>query len=239
MDNTSIIAGGTSFDIGTRVVLWNEDKGLSFYKKAMKYGARKKTLTELQSIINCFVLHHAASYTAKTTYNGLVGRGLSVNFIIDDDNINGVSTIYQCLDISDIGYSHKPLNDDGPGVEIAYQVEAIKYPNAYSELNKAKMGVQSHQIIEDTVHGMHLKVYAPSDPQVKAVAALLWGFSELFPKIRSTFPRNEAGDILKTTIANPTGFLGHLHITKEKIDPSGFPFQQVEEEVKARKTWGY
>ncbi len=105
MSNFSIVVAGQKFDIGCRVVLWDQIGGLSFYKSG-KYLPRKSTLEQLQSQVNCFVYHHAASYTAKATHQGLLGRGLSVNFIIDDDNNDGLATIYQCLDVKDCGYSH-------------------------------------------------------------------------------------------------------------------------------------
>ncbi len=239
MENTSIVAAGERCDIGCRVVLWDEDNGLSFYKKGMKYLARDKTLDELQSITKLFCIHHAASYRAKTTYTGLVGRGLSCNFIIDDDNINGYATLYQSLDIKDAGYSHKPLNEEGPGVEIAYMVEATKYPNAYSELNQKNMKVQPHNVVDDIVHGVHIKAYAPTDAQVNTVIALLWGFSNLFPNVPTEFPKDENGNVLKTVAKTDKGFLGHMQVTRDKVDPLGFPFERVEAEVKLRKQCGF
>ena len=239
MANTNIVAAGKIFDVGSRVVLWDEETGLSFYKRAMKYAGRDDSFDELSTKMNCFVIHHAASWTAKTTYNGLVGRGLSCNFIIDDDDVNGVATIYQCLDIKDAGYSHKPLNMAGPGVEIAYQPTAWSMPNAYSPLNVQKMGLQPHTTVDDTVHGVKKRVYAPTDAQINACINLIWGFLELFPAVESSFPRDAQGNISKTTVKNPKGLLAHFHITGEKVDPYGFPFDMVEKEVKAKSTWGY
>ena len=237
-ENTKIVASGESFDIGKRVILWNEKGGLSFYD-SKKYTARNSPLNELRKQVKTFVLHHSVTYTAKQTYNGLISRGLSVNFIIDDDEN---ATIYQCLDIKDAGWSHGPLNQRGPGVEISYQPLVDKMEKTYSLDNQAKYGVQPHDIENDTIHGAKFKVYPPTKAQIDSCVALLWGFSELFPDIPPLFPRDVSGEIPKTTIPKPTeyeGFLAHFHITRNKVDPLGFPFSHVESEVKLRHTLGY
>lgn len=239
---TNIIAAGVKFDIGCRVVLWDDPDGLSFYAPVKKYNSRNIEMDELRNDIKTFVLHHSATYTAKQTYTGLISRGLSVNFIIDDDNIDGVATIYQCLDIKDAAWSHAPLNNNGPGVEICYQPMASVMANAYSSENCKRYGVTSHPIVSDTIHGNVMRIFPPSLAQVEAVAALLWGFVELFPNVSPTFPKNADGSIVKTTIDNPidyTGLLAHFNITRNKIDPAGFPFSDVENKIRQRMTLGF
>lgn len=241
MVNTSIVAAGIPFDIGCRVVLWDEPGGMSFYK-GKKYSGRNVDLVELRNHTKCFVIHHADTYTAKQTYASLIGRGLSVNFIIDDDSVDGVSTIYQCLDIKDGGWSQAPLNQRGPGVEISYRPLASTMAQAYSVANQVKHGVQPHSIEDDVIHGVKLRVFPPSEPQVNACIAMLWGFSELFPDVPPEFPKDAAGNVPKTVVANAAayeGFLAHFHVTRGKIDPSGFPFDYVENEVKLRRQCGF
>lgn len=240
MENRSIVAAGVKFDIGSRVVLWDEPKGLSFYKRGLKYVVRNNTLDELQSVIDCFVLHHAVSYTAKTTYNVLIGRGLSVNFIIDDDNVDGVATVYQCLDIKDYGQSQGHLNDNGPGVEIAYIPTAWSTPNAYSELNQKKMGVQPHEIVQDTIHGQNFKVFAPTAAQTNAVAALSWGICSLF-NIPGEFPKDKDGNFIKgvVNLNNYRGLLNHFNVTRNKIDAAGLDLKAIEDIVTLRMQCGF
>lgn len=238
-ENTSIVASGQKFDIGRRVVLWDEEFGLTFYSYLKKYTPRSVSLDELRKEVKTFVLHHSVTYTAKQTYGGLLSRGLSVNFIIDDDEN---ATIYQCLDIKDAAWSHAPLNRRGPGVEISYQPLATPNPSLYSEAVQQKYGVQPREIEEDKIHGAKLRVFPPSKAQIESCTALLWGFSELFPDIPPVFPRDASGEVTKTNIVNPTtfeGFLAHFHVTRNKIDPVGFPFTDVEAEVKLRRKWGY
>lgn len=239
MDKYCIIVAGEKFDVGARVKLWNDSDGLSFYHLPKSYGKRKLTLTQLQEKIHCFVLHHSVTYTAKSTYTGLIGRGLSVNFIIDDDlGEDGIATIYQCLDVCDVGYSHKPLNFNGPGVEISYQPTAWLKPDAYSEANIKKYNVQPHQIVDDKVHGVTRKVFAPTEAQVKACVAIAYGLSQAFPEMKMEFPKDTSGQIVKSIVKNPSGLLMHANITTEKMDPSGFPLEKMEQDIKDWKLLG-
>ncbi len=221
--NTSIIAAGQKVDVGSQVVTWDEFDGLSFYKYGAKYGKRNKSLVELQAEIDSFVLHHSVTYTAKQTYQALLGRGLSCNFIIDDDNIDGVATIYQCLDIKDAGQSQAPFNFRAPGVEISYRPEAWQYPNLYSEHNRKAFKCNEHPLVQETVHGSTRKVFGPSEPQIKALINLLYGFHQLFPNVETTLPKGPDGKISRTLVRNPKGLLHHYMITTNKIDAAGFP----------------
>jgi len=145
--NTSIVASGIKQDIGTRVVLWDEPGGLNSYP-AKRFNAHNDDLEKLRKRIQGFVIHHSASWTAKTTFSGAAARGFSVNFIIDDDlPESGVATIYQCLDIKDAGWSQGSWNDLGSGVEIAVQPARWIDPNYYSEANQKKYGVSLKKVI--------------------------------------------------------------------------------------------
>ncbi len=231
MANTSIVACGQKFDIGCRVVLWDEEEGLSFYPKKSFY-ARNVSLNDLQKDITCFVLHHSVTYTAHSTFRGLLGRNLSVNFLIDDDvNLDGISTIYQCIDIKDAGWSHGPLNRQGSGVEIAYHPEAWENPNLYSKANIEKFAVQPHEIIIDKVFKADKKVFAPTEAQVKAVIRLMWGYSELFPYVRAEFPKDADGKIIRGIVPEPKGFLLHSNFNPQKCDPVGLPLETIEQEI--------
>lgn len=236
MENYSIIAAGVKFEIGCRVVLWDEPGGLNLYKG--KYGARNVDLNQLRKDVNSFIIHHSVTWRAKDTYNGLLGRGLSVNFIIDDDEKDGIATIYQCLDIKDAGYSHKPLNFNGPGVEICYQPTYWLTPDAYSDANQLKHKVPSHPIIEDKIHGQKFKAFGPTSAQVNACVALAYGISQAFPAIKMEFPKDSNGDIIKTTVPNPSGLLHHYNLTQQKIDALGFPSEEFEEKLKAWQNLG-
>jgi hypothetical protein len=235
MKNTSIVAAGKKFDCGSRVVLWNEEEGLSFYPNK-KYRARNLSLKQLRQTINSFYIHHSVTYTAHSMFRGLQARGLSCNFMIDDDvNEDGCATIYQCLDIKDYGYSQGGIyNRNGAGVELSYYPDAWDHPNRYSEYNKNKWGVEDHKIVADKVNGYKFKkVFAPTDAQVKACINLIHGYKKAFPDLELKFPRDENGQFLSKTVNENQkyGLLHHFNVTRRKVDALGFPTDYVEQEV--------
>lgn len=233
MSDTVIVASGQEMDIGCKVIKWKDPGGFSFYS-TKRYTARNVELDVLRRQVKTFVLHHSATYTAKHTYVGLITRGLSVNFIIDDNDVDGYATIYQCLDIKDAAWSHAPLNLRGPGVEISYQPMASTMSEAYSEINQKKYGVPPHLIVDDRIHGQKIRAFSPTQAQLKSTVALLTGFAKLFPDIPMVFPKDSDGNLIKTSIPNPEkyqGLLTHYNVTRNKIDPLGFPSAQVEAEI--------
>ncbi len=248
---TSIVAGGVEFDIGSKVVLWSDIGGLNAYPMG-KFNKRNLTLQQLQPIIKNFVFHHSVTYTAKSTFGGLVARGLSCNFIIDDDGGVDASgkvipaTIYQTLDVKDGAYSQAPLNHVGAGVEISYMplsvMKSVRTEDLYNDAACKRYGVEAHTLTSDEVHGTVFKCYGPSDGQMEALKALAWGYSELFPSIPTTFPRGKGGEFLKTTLSAPSlyeGFMCHYHLNRQKIDALGLDMKAVEDAVAERKVRGF
>lgn len=237
MANTSIVVAGQKFDCGCRVILWDEQEGMSFYPAKYTFVPRNLSLSELRKIINAFYIHHSVTYFAHSTFQVLKERKLSCNFIIDDD-INedtGCSTIYQCLDVKDYGYSQGgEYNKNGSGVEISYYPDAWDHPNRYSTYYKNKFGVKDHKVISDQVQGHKFsKAFAPTDAQVKACIHLISGYKKAFPDLELKFPRDETGKFLSKTVENDKrhGLLHHFNIRTDKIDALGFPTDYVEQVV--------
>ena len=201
--NNSIWVGEKSFDIGCRIIKWNEPEGLNLipYKK---YGSRPADYLKLKNSLSQFTTHWSATYTAKDTYVGLIGRNLSVNFIIEDDcNSEGYATIYQCLPIELAGWSQgNGMNTLGAGVEISYQPAAWE-GNKYTDEICKKHNVNKHDIIIAPIHGTKLKVYLPTEAQMNSLIQLIWGYCELFPKIKTKFPRDSKGNYLNTVLQKP------------------------------------
>jgi len=233
--NRSIIIAGKEFTVGCPVVTYLDQNGYSFYKKEQRFNPHQDNFDELQNRIQHFVIHHSVTYTAKETYTGLIARGLSVNFMIDDDcDSDGLATIYQCLDVKDGGWSQKPFNNLGPGVEICYHPEAWKNEDLYSDLKVKSNNACHHETTTDIIHGQKLKCFQPTKAQVASLILLLGAFCHAFPKIKPEFPKNENGYI-KTAINNLEnyfGLLNHYNITKEKIDAIGLDLAYIEEAVK-------
>ncbi|KKN66653.1 hypothetical protein LCGC14_0469880, partial [marine sediment metagenome] len=157
---------------------------------------------------------------------------------IKDDDINkktGCSTLYQCLDIKDYGYSQGGIyNRNGAGVEISYYPDAWDHPNRYSEYNRNKWGVEDHKVMSDKVNGYKFrKVFAPTDAQIKACMYLIHGYKKAFPDLELKFPRDDNEEFLSKTVdeAQKYGLLHHFNVTSRKIDALGFPTDLVEKEV--------
>lgn len=235
--NTNIIVCGQKFDTGVRVVLWSEEEGMSLYPYG-KFHARNWSLKEAQKHIKSLYFHHSVTYFAESTFRGLKARGLSCNFVIDDniDPDTGCSTIYQLLDVKDGGYSQGGIhNHDGAGIEVSFYPDAWDHPNRYNEYNIKKWGVQKHKVVEDTIHGHKFsKVFAPTDAQVEACIKLAGAYLQAFPDIKPEFPRDDNGDFISTTVASDkrNGLMHHFNVKRSKIDTMGFPTDYVEQEVK-------
>ncbi|MHA2426430.1 MAG: N-acetylmuramoyl-L-alanine amidase [Candidatus Hermodarchaeia archaeon] len=238
-ENTSIVIAGKKFDAGCRVILWNEEAGLSFYPKGKGYTAYNQNFKQVQQRIKALYIHHTVTFRAHSTFGGLQGRGLSCVFLIDDD-INedtGCATIYQCLDVKEGAYTQGGRhNHDGAGIEICYYPDAWTQPPRYSAYNRKRFGVPDHEIKSDVVHGHKFsKCYGPTEAQVKACQHLACAYLKAFPHIQPEFPRDENGELITTVVPleRRHGLLHHYHIKRSKIDAMGFPTDQFEADVKA------
>ena len=263
--NTSIVVCGKKFDIGTKVVLWNETNGLNAYdesrvitwqenrktgkgkKKILKgkrYKKRNISLSKLQRIITQFFLHHSGLYHSEATFSVLhKERGLSAHFIMDDDG-----TIYQMLDLKEIAWHGGSHNKFSIGIEIDSRARAYKIPNAYDEQKQKKYNVGPRNKRLDKIHGEWLEGFEYNDRQYEALICLGVGIKEIFPLVRTPnspyeidFPRTKDGEILKTTYKaakEHRGFICHLQASKSnKIDPISFDFSRFIEGVELDNPW--
>jgi len=248
--NTSIWATDRpedAFDIGCRVVKWDEAEGFNL-AKTWKYTPTKcNDLDSLQKKISQFTVHWSVTYRAKHMYNGLKARGLSVNFMIDDDcDENGFATIYQCLPISKLGWSQGSLNGRsfnglGPGVELSFMPQAWD-DEMYDAGDQAKWNVPPHEKTKGRVHGTTLTVYKPTEAQMKSLKCLIWGFSELFPDVPAEFPKDDSGNLITGQLKKPHDYKGlcnHYNLRRAKIDCAGLDTESIEDDVAEMKALGY
>jgi N-acetyl-anhydromuramyl-L-alanine amidase AmpD len=131
----AIVACGQRFDVGTRVVLWDEPGGYDAYREGPCFGGapdgkrrygerdrRPETLDELRQVVHAFVLHYDACGTSRQCFKVLQDkRTLSVHFLLDLDG-----TIYQTIDLKERAWHATIANDFSVGVEIAH-------PGAYAD----------------------------------------------------------------------------------------------------------
>lgn len=232
-----------SFDIGCKVIKWDEPGGLNLipYKKySRRNGANFKELSEK---LTQFTVHWSVNYRAKHMFGGLKARGLSCNFMIDDDrDQNGYATIYQNLPIMYAGWSQgKKFNTMGAGVELAYMPQAWE-ENMYDANDQRKWKVPPHDTLVAPIHGTKMKVHLPTEAQMNSLKALIWGYCELFPHIPAEFPKDNNGKYITTKLKKPAEYVGlvnHYHIRRDKIDTAGLDMEDIEREVNQRLTFGY
>jgi len=234
-----------SFDIGCRVVKWDEPEGFNFIPYG-KYTKRDISYDNLKNKLTQFTVHWSVTYRSKHMFNGLKARGLSVNFMIDDDNVNGYATIHQCLPIMYAGWSQgssggRSFNSLGPGVELSYMPQRYD-ADMYDAGDQKKWDVPPHGETMAPVHGTKLRVHTPTEAQMESLYQLIWGYCELFPEIKPRFPRNSDGSFNYTVLKNPHDYVGlvnHYNLKRSKIDTAGLDLQKVEDEVDLRMELGY
>jgi hypothetical protein len=231
-----IIICDQDFSIDCPTITWKDPGGMNAYSYK-KFNYRTLNLDQLKQQTSCFVLHHSVTYTARSCYDVLVNRGLSCTFLIDDDNKDGYATLYQTLDVKEVAWSHGPLNSNGAGVEICYMPQAWENPNLYSETNRKKYKVPEHQIVEDTIQGRKIKVFAPTQAQINTVECLTYTICTALD-LPASFPRDSQGLITKSALDNPkshNGLLGHFNITVQKNDPAGIDLYSIEKNVELKQ----
>lgn len=254
MSNTSIVVCGQKFDIGTKVVLWDEDGGLNGYDESTtkiedrktgkvtkvsgkRYSSRSMlkpnpNLDQLKGMITQFFFHHTGNLTAKSTFETLhMERKLSVTFILDD---NG--TIYQTLDVKEKSWHGGTNNPMSIGIEMCSRASASKYPDDYDEYHQKKYHVLPRKKRMDKVQGMMVWGYEYNDAQYAALIKLISKIVEIFPKLaKADFPRTASGLVVKSLLSKPldhVGFICHYHTCKEKWDPVCLDHQRILNGVK-------
>lgn len=166
------------------------------------------------------VWHWDAALSAESCYRILKKRGISCHGTIDNDG-----TLVQHLDFKDhVGWhaGHRKVNKVSLGFEISDAVY-MKYQNYYEKRWGAR------PVWKAEVHGRTTREFLGLyESQIRACIYL------------SNFIYTEFGIPLvhpgsNTVIDKPEKFEGHMahfHITKNKWDVAGFPFDRVMEEAK-------
>ncbi len=250
MAGSSIIVCGQRYDVGRRVVTWEDDAQFSAYTLhrtdrpseifpyapakglgsiAARYRERRligqdRSLSRLQQVLRQFVVHHDGCPSSKTCFQVLHNeRGLSVHLLIDNDG-----TIYQTLDLVDCAFQAAGVNEISVGVELANRGDAIRFPDDYHG-NRDKLTC--------SIHGHQWLAYGYTKDQMESMTAIGKTMARLFPNLPQTFPLAGTGDPLWTSITDPreyAGWLGHYHVTQQKWDPGPFDFRQFVSTIRGR-----
>ncbi len=216
----------------------------------------------LQDTVDQFVIHYDVCGVSRQTFNVLHDhRTLSVHFMLDVDG-----TLYQTLDLKERAWHASQANDRSVGIEIAnmgaYPADNLKTLNQWYKTNddgtveltipKAygdggvrtptfKSGPIRNQLITGTINGNELNQYDLTPEQYKALVKLTAALTEIFPKIKLDYPRDENGNAIPGVISDEQfagfqGLIGHYHITKNKSDPGpAFQWDYLIDQVKKEK----
>ncbi len=221
----------------------------------------------LQDTVDQFVIHYDVCGTSRRCFDVLHDhRTLSVHFMLDIDG-----TIYQTLDLKERAWHAGKSNDRSVGIEIAnmgaYPPDDMKVLSQWYETqedgstrltlpeSRGDGGVKHPDQITGpirpdsvvgTINGREVRQYDLTTEQYKALIKLTAALTEIFPKIKNDYPRDEEGNLIPGTLndeqfANHQGLIGHYHIKKSKIDPGpAFQWDYLIDEVdKEHEGWRF
>ena len=174
-----------------------------------------------------FVCHWDVCLSAKSCFNILKKRKLSVHFLIDNDG-----TIYQLMDCNDVGYhaGNRKVNNTSLGVEIS-NAYYPKYQNIYRSRGFGPRPIWKNVKVHDKTLEPFLGFYPV---QEQALQALMKALNKVY-NIPLQTPTTE-GELLTTTsraVYKGTyhGVVNHYHITKRKIDCAGMQLDKLLKEI--------
>jgi N-acetyl-anhydromuramyl-L-alanine amidase AmpD len=251
MPNSSIIICGQRYDVGQKVITFQDDPSINAYTphrtdkpsevppfapaKGMagvrdRWRPRRligsdRSIERLRQVVRQFVVHHDGCQDSRTCFNVLQNeRGLSVHFLIDNDG-----TIFQTLDLVDCAFQAAGVNEISVGVELANRGDALRFPNDYhGKREKVTCKINGHQFL----------AYAYTQAQVQSMISIGKALARLFPNLPQVYPQN-GGDPepLWASLRDPreyTGYLGHYHVTDQKWDPGPFDFKFFASKIRSR-----
>jgi hypothetical protein len=251
---SSIIVCGQRFDVGNKVITWEDDSSISAYTlhrtdepskvppfapaKGMEGAAARfrprrligadRSLDRLRQVIRQFVVHHDGCFDSRTCFHVLHNeRGLSVHFLIDNDG-----TIFQTLDLVDCAFQAAGVNEVSVGVELANRGDALRFPNDYDGGKHGK-----REKVVATIHGHQFLCYQYTPAQKEAMKAIGKCLARIFPNLPQTYPAGGDGEPVWTALADPreyTGYMGHYHVTNQKWDPGPYDFKEFVTGIRGR-----
>jgi hypothetical protein len=253
---SSIIICGQKFDVGNKVVTWEDDPLINAYtlhrtdnpkeiypfspakglgQQASRFRPRRlmggdRSLDRLRGIISQFVVHHDGCFDSKQCFHVLHNeRGLSVHFLIDWDG-----TIYQTLDLVDCAFQAAGVNEISVGVELANRGDALRFPNDYN----ASSGPHSKRDkVTCTINNAQFLAYSYHKAQYEAMQAIGKCLARVFPGLPQVYPAEGDGEPIWASLTDPRayrGYLGHYHVTNQKWDPGPFDFKAFTTGIRAR-----
>lgn len=251
MPSSSIIVCGKRYDIGQRVITYEDDPSVSAYTphrtdkpsevppfapaKGMagirdRWRPRRligadRSVERLKQVLKQFVVHHDGCADSRTCFQVLHNeRGLSVHFLIDNDG-----TVFQTLDLVDCAFQAAGVNEISVGVELANRGDAMRFPNDYhGKRDKLTCTINGHQWL----------AYAYTTAQLESMISIGKALARIFPNLPQVYPTGGNGDqawgSLRGDVREYSGYLGHYHVTDQKWDPGPFDFKYFASKIRGR-----
>jgi hypothetical protein len=254
-ENSSIIVCEQKFDVGRRVITYQEDPRISAYtphcvthdgvfptspakglgQMSNRYRGRRligadRSLGRLQQVLKQFVIHHDGMGTSRDCFRVLHDeRGLSVHFLIDN---NG--DIYQTLDLVECAFQAAGVNETSIGVELCSRGDKVE-PGSYpAELYKRYPREQ----VTCTVNGHQWLAWSYTKEQYESMFALARTLARIFPGLPQVCPQGADGEPLWATLEGDprefAGYMGHYHVTNQKWDPGPWDFKKFIQNIRGR-----
>ncbi|MSP61399.1 MAG: hypothetical protein EXR72_13840 [Myxococcales bacterium] len=254
-ENSSIIVCDQRFDVGRRVITFQDDPKISAYTPhcvthdgifptspakglgtiATRYRGRRligadRSLSRLQQVLKQFVVHHDGMGTSRDCFRVLHDeRGLSVHFLIDN---NG--DIFQTLDLVECGFQAAGVNEISIGVELCSRGDKTE-PGTYpAEMYKK----YPRKTVTCTINTHQWLSWNYTEEQYESMAALGRTLARIFPGLPQVCPQGADGEPLWATMAGDprdfAGYLGHYHVTNQKWDPGPWDFKRFIQSIRGR-----
>lgn len=248
--STAFILGRKAYDIGVRVVKWDEPQGYDGYKRPLRVRQRPHGIEGIKQLL----VHHSGQDRKDpgTMYRVLwEQRKLSVHFALDEfakpaNGLDAGPIVWQFVDADWVTLHAGGMNNTSIGIEVCHFPEAWKDRNYYSKERNEKKNNVPHKVKNELVYHNWRDVYQFTSGQMDALARLYagcwiaighqkaggfhwrWDEPPHFPRINGT------NEIPRGTIHDPKSWVGlimHKNCSSRKWDPGGFDAVLFEEMV--------
>ena len=206
-----IVHAGNAVEIfWDKVVLWTQDPKFAAQSYTDMGGKPERT-------INMFVNHWDVCLSSSSCQNVLNNRGLSVQFLLDNDG-----TIIQTTDTQNICYhAGRTVNNVSVGVEVS-DAYYLKYQDWYERNGFGPRPIWSNAEVHGNTLDPFLGFY---NVQIEALAAL-WEAVSYACGVPLEIPHSHTvvSSVSKGTFK---GFVNHYNVTTKKIDCAGLDNEAV------------
>ena len=213
------------------------------------------TLANLQQQVDQFVFHYDVCGTSRRCFQVLQDmRGLSVHFMLDVDgtlyqtldlkerawHASSANDRSVGIEIANIGaYGEKSKGTlDKWYTHDANGWPVITFPPEIKETGIRTPGFVGKparkELVTGKINGADLSQYDYTPEQYAAIIKLVATMHRVFPKMKLDAPRNADGSLKMDVFGSKeeqaafSGFMGHWHETKGKVDPGpAFDWERV------------